>query len=51
MIKELSVDFGIKECCQALRFRALGTIDDGERSRIGGQKENAELLEADKGGL
>ena len=45
MIKELSVDFEVKECCQALRVSRSGyyrwqKAEPGRR-----EKENAELLE------
>ena len=44
MIKELSVDFDIKECCQALRVSRSGYYRwrQGEPSRR--EKENAELV-------
>ena len=49
MIKELSVDFEVKECCQALRVSRSGyyrwqKAEPGRR-----EKENAELLEQIKG--
>ena len=45
MIKELSVDFDIKECCEALRVSRSGYYRWGRAEPSRREKENAELVE------
>jgi len=45
MIKELSVDFDIKECCAALRVSRSGYYRWGRAEPSRREKENAELVE------
>jgi hypothetical protein len=45
MIKELSVDFEVKECCQALGVSRSGYYRWHKTEPSRRQKENAELVE------
>ena len=54
MIKELSVNFEVKECCEALRVSRSGFYRWQEAEPSRREKENAQLVEqikADKEGL